>query len=367
MKITRLACTGFRNLDHLDLSLQEEAIVFRGGNGQGKTNLLEALYVCATGRSFRHATPHDLLRFGESRAHLEATVMRQEVHHDVEVEITPRHKGVEVDGRHIRHAVKLLELVNVVAFFPDDLKVAKGGPEERRRLLDRAIANYRPDFVDASIHYTKVLKSRNVLLRDRGRLDRTLLETYDDQLVRYGHILHACRVEGLEVLAPLAVERFAAIMPAAGHLHLELVTGVSQRAGEAFADAFRRGLVEGVPRDIARGMTSIGPHRADLSLAIDGRDARLYASQGQQRALVLALKLAEVQALTARLNGPPILLLDDISSELDAHHSRLLFAAVAEVGSQLWISTTGAAELPLVASAQIFEVTAGRITRCAKT
>ena len=311
MKVTRLAASQFRNLERFDLALEASAIVFRGGNGQGKTNLLEALYVCATGRLFRHASPRDLVRFGESRAQLQATVVRQDVRHDVEVEITSTHKSVAVDGRHVRHAVKLLELVNVVAFFPDDLKVAKGGPEERRRLLDWAIANYRPDFVEASIDYTRVLKSRNVLLKDRGRLDRTLLNAYDEQLVRYGAILHACRVDGLAALAPLATERFAAIMPAAGPLHLELVAGVPQREGEAFADAFRRGLAEGVARDVARGMTSLGPHRADLLLAIDGRDARLYASQGQQRALVLALKLAEVQALTARLNGPPILLLDE--------------------------------------------------------
>jgi DNA replication and repair protein RecF len=363
MKITRLAATHFRNLSRFDLSFDEGSIVFRGGNGQGKTNLLEAVYVCATGRSFRHASPRELLAFGEERATLEATVVRQDVRHDVDVEITQAHRGMRVDGRHVRHAARLLELVNVVAFFPDDLRVAKGGPDERRRLLDRAIANYRPDFVEASIHYAKVLKSRNVLLRDRGRVDRALLAAFDDQLVRYGAVVHACRADGLAALSPLATERFAAIMSKAGPLRLELKSGVPQRTGEAFADALRRGLIESLNRDLARGVTSIGTHRADLGLEIDGKDARVFASQGQQRALVLALKLAEVQALTARLNSPPILLLDDISSELDTHHTSLLFAAVREVGSQLWISTTGAAPLPLNKEAQVFEVVSGNVSK----
>jgi len=365
MKITRLAARGFRNLTAFDLTLTPGAVVFRGGNGQGKTNLLEALYVCATGRSFRHASPRELIRFGEEHSELTATVLRQDVRHDVEVEIVPTHRSVKVDGRYVRHAARLLELVNVVAFFPDDLRVAKGAPEDRRRLLDRAIANYRPDFVEAAVSYAKVLKSRNLLLKDRARLDRRLLAVYDEQLVRYGSVLTACRVEGLEALAPRALQWFQTIMPAAGPLRLELITGVSARPGEGFSDALRRGLSESISRDLARGMTCIGPHRADLGLTLNGRDARVFASQGQQRALVLAIKLAEVQTLTERLHEPPVLLLDDISSELDREHTSSLFAAVLEVGSQLWISTTGAAELPLAPDTQVFEVAAGKVTASA--
>ncbi|MBI5508497.1 MAG: DNA replication/repair protein RecF [Deltaproteobacteria bacterium] len=365
MKITRLAAEHFRNLAPFDLTLSGDAVVLCGGNGQGKTNLLEALYVAATGRSFRHAAQSDIIAFGEPRARLSASFVRQGVHHALEVELSPGHRRLQVDSRGVRHAARLLELLNVVAFFPDDLRVAKGAPEERRRLLDRAIGNYRPEFVEASLAYARILKSRNVLLRDRTRRAPQLLQTYDDELVRYGAVIHSCRVEGLSILAPLAAARFAAIMPSAGALALALHSGVVEAPGEAFADGFRRGLVAARSRDLARGTTGVGPHRADLVLSIAGRDARQFASQGQQRAIVLALKLAEVETLTERLSAPPILLLDDISSELDATHTRTLFAAIDAVGSQLWISTTGTARLPLGHAAEVFSVQAGVLEKTA--
>jgi len=362
LRITRLTARHFRNLLPLELLIDAQTLLFVGGNGQGKTNLLEALYVSATGRSFRHSSPKELLAFGSAQATLSATVQKREVRHDVEVVITPHHKSVMVDSRHLRLASKLLELVNVVAFFPDDLRVVKGAPEERRRLLDRAVANYRPDFVTAAMAYAKVLKSRNVLLKER-RADRTLLRVYDEQLVSYASVIHACRLDGLAALAPLATEAFADIMPDAGPLVVGLDSGVPQHEGEAFAEALRRGLNENLVRDLARGTTSLGPHRADLEMLMGGQDARIFASQGQQRAVVLALKLAEVRALTAKLAGPPVLLLDDISSELDARHTEMLFAAISKVGSQVWVSTTGAAPLPVLGAVARYDVAQGRVTR----
>lgn len=361
MHIEHLAVFHFRNLDKLALELAPRAVVLRGRNAQGKTNLLEAVYVCATGRSFRTAAPREMLRHSEEKGWIKSRFVRQGVRHDVEVHLTPKHCSVRVDGRGLRQASRLLEMVNVVAFFPDDLRIVKGSPEERRRFLDRAVANYRPEMVDAALAYAKALKSRNALLRGDAPPVADMLAAYDDQLVHHGEVIHRCRCEGLEALAPLAAARFQAMMPDVPPLRLRLESGVPGDESEPFGERLRQALGAGYPRDRARGSTSVGTHRADLQISLDVHAARAFASQGQQRAMVLALKLAELQCLTEQLDSPPILLLDDVSSELDAERTRLLFAELDKTSSQIWVSTTGATELPLPGDAQIFEVEEGRI------
>jgi DNA replication and repair protein RecF len=361
--IEHLAAFHFRNLDRFELDLEPRSIVLRGANGQGKTNVLETLYVCATGRSFRNAVPRDMLRHDEERGWIRGRFVRHGVRHDLEVQLQARRRWIRIDGRSLRQTSKLLETVNVVAFFPDDLRIAKGGPDERRRFLDRAVANYRPEFVDASLAYARALKSRNALLRSDQPPRRDLLEIYDEQLILHGEVMHRCRVDGLASLEPLAVNRFAGIMPDTPLFGLALDSGVPGESGESFGGTFQRALREGYPRDRARRMTTVGPHRGDLLLSLGSKPARVFASQGQQRAMVLALKLAELETLTERLGTPPILLLDDVSSELDAQRTRLLFETLGRSDSQIWLSTTGAADLPIAEDAQVFEVHAGRLTR----
>jgi DNA replication and repair protein RecF len=268
---------------------------------------------------------------------------------------------IRVDGRGLREAARLLELVNVVSFFPDDLRIVKGSPEERRLFLDRAIANHRPDFVAAALAYARAVKSRNALLRSTTPPDRRLVEVYDEQLVAHGTVMQRCREQTLTDLTPLCAARFAEIMGTPLTLRLALEPGVPQ-AGD-FATAFAEALVRAYPQDRARGVTTVGPHRADVAVHIGEADARLYASQGQQRAIVLAMKLAELEYLAGRLGAAPILLLDDVSSELDAERTRDFFAAAGRLGSQMWVSSTGAAPLPLPVETQRFAVLDGRLTR----
>lgn len=364
MHVEQLTLSAFRNLASHTLQLHERTVLVRGQNAQGKTNLLEALYVSATGRSFRHAPPGELLKHGAEAGLIEARFSRNGVRHDVEVALSPRARKLTVDGRHVRHVTRLLELVNVVAFFPDDLRIVKGSPEERRRFVDRAIANHRPDFVTAALAYAQVLKSRNALLKAPKAPDRLLLATYDEQLVRHGALVHACRQETLAALAPRATERFAAIMRSAQgapRAEFSLHSGVPDGEG-GFGERLTRALEASYARDRARGLTSVGPHRADLVMTVDAKEARSFASQGQQRALILSLKLAELAYLQERLGSPPILLLDDVSSELDAERTGYLFESIEAVAGQVWVSTTGAAPLPLPRPPQIFEVRAGQIT-----
>lgn len=402
MHIERLETRNFRNLVPDSVELPAGGVVLRGDNGQGKTNFLEALYICATGKSFRQAPNKELVCHAQEQAKIVAQFSRQGVRHDIEIELRTGYKGIRLDGRSLRKTSSLLELLNVVAFFPDDLRIVKGSPEERRRFLDRAVANHHPSFVDTAQAYAKVLKERNALLKSAqgGALDTTLLAVYDEQLSEHGTRVHCERLSTLQSLSPLAEENFAAVMQEGLQLGLALESGFTalpQSSSASFSpdpttiaevggasevgsvlleedpfrppdrprlqQQFRAALAASQQRDRMRGTTGVGPHRADMLTTINGRSARAFASQGQQRAIVLALKLAEVVRLKRVMGSPPILLLDDVSSELDRQRTMLLFAEIEKAGGQVLISTTGAASLPLPAAAQIFEVVDGKLSK----
>ena len=365
MHIESLEASNFRNLESYRIELSPEVVIVRGPNANGKTNLLEALYVSATGRSFRNATSRQLLAHGLEAGRIRSHFVRQNVRHEIEVRLTPKHRSIRVDERGLKRASKLLELVNVVAFFPDDLRIIKGSPEERRRFLDRTVANYEPQFVDSAIAYSKILKNRNALLKSSGALDPIMLETFDEQLISHGYRIHRSRIETLEALSSSVVSRYSQIMGSSPELELFLETGLKDGGGctiNEYAEAFRAELKASYRRDRARGTTSVGPHRSDLKVAIDGQDARTFASQGQQRSLVLALKLAEATHIGVKLDCSPILLLDDVSSELDADRTGYLFEAIAEMRSQVWVSTTGAAHLPIDSKTQVIEIRNGALS-----
>lgn len=362
MRIERLEAKHFRNLAAIELTLERRTTVLRGPNAQGKTNVLEALYVCATGRSFRNASPRELIAHEQQRARLASRFERQGVRHDVEVVIDERRRAMQIDGRALTRTSKLLQLVNVVAFFPDDLRIAKGSPEERRRFLDRAVGNYRSDFVDAAAAYAKVLKSRNALLRGERTPDPEMLAIYNEQLAMHGGVVHVSRQAALRELGPSAQKHFADIMRESAEMSLDLdggLDGGAAVADEDYAVALTQQLRASYPRDRARGATSVGPHRADLIMRVNGRDGRSFASQGQQRALVLALKLAEVETVGRMVKSMPVLLLDDVSSELDSERSRLLFATIDALGCQTLVSTTGATALPFAEDTTIVDVRGG--------
>jgi DNA replication and repair protein RecF len=347
--IERLSAHGFRNL-RVDFEPQSRFVVLQGDNGQGKTNLLEAVALCTTAKSFRVARPLDMLIHGGDAARIAVRFRRQEVRHEVVAELSARGRRLRVDDRLLRSAAGILEWTNVVSFFPEDLQILKGGPELRRRFLDRAVANHSPAFVAASIAYQQALKSRNALLK-RG--DTALLATYDKLLILHGPVIHAERQQTLTALADAARDilrtlcsEFHAVSFGIddGHAH---VAPTLQEALHA-----RRRL------DAIKGYTTVGPHRADLYVQVDGYDARAFASQGQQRGLILALKLAEVAALA---QVEPLVLLDDVSSELDARKNGVLMEHLSVLPGQVWVTTTGTAALCWPAEAHHYSVRAGRI------
>jgi len=359
MYIEHLSAFHFRNLKKLDVALEPRLVVMRGDNGQGKTNLLEALYVCATGRSFRTTSARELVTHGEERAGIQAVFVRQGVRHQIEITLDNGRRRIAVDGRYLKQLSRLLEVINVVAFFPDDLRIVKGSPEERRRFFDRAIANYDAAFVNAAVAYQKVLKQRNALLRTPGSFDKNLIAVLDEQLMQYGDVIQSARQRYIDEVMPAVQKQFNAIMGEGRAIGLRLLSGVRDENGGAFRDNFAKALRENIARDRARGMTLSGPHRADILIEVNGAAGRQFASQGQQRGAVLAMKLAEVAFLRERMGFAPIVLLDDISSEFDRQRNRMLMTRIGELESQVWLSTTGLVELDYPAATQVFNVQNG--------
>ncbi len=331
MKVLALEATAFRNLAPLVVEPHPRFNVFYGDNGQGKTNLLEAIYLLGTLRSFRAGKTEELIAFGEPQARVRARVERLGTRQLLEVALMPGHKSARVDGKGAR-AASYFGGFNVVLFAPEDLRLVRGAPAGRRRFLDRAVFNAQPGHLAAVQTYERVLRSRNALLRG-GRSDATQLEIYDEQLVAAAQPVWSARRALVEALRPHLDQAFAYVTRGELTLLAEHVRTVEPAALSAQ-------LVRDRARDQARGTTSSGPHTDDLLLMLGQRSAAAFASQGEGRAIVLALKIAEITLLRERLGDWPVLLLDDVSSELDPGRNRLLFDFLARLPGQVFVTTT---------------------------
>ena len=362
MIFRRLRAAHWRNLQPLALEPGPRASVFSGHNGQGKTNLLEAAFYLAEFRSFRTKTASELTAWGAPSTRLAAEVTTGGLERRVEIEIGPGKKLVRIDGKAMRRDSPALGGFGVVLFVPEDLLLPRAAPAARRSFLDRAAYNVDRLFYGEATAFQKVLKSRNALLR-RGGVRPVLLETYDEELARTGARLIERRRRIAAALGPRVAQLFVA-------LHAERAVGIHYRSdpevaaalGEAaVATALRLGLERSRALDLRRGFTGFGPQTDDLDITLDGRLAREHGSQGQIRSLVLALKLAELANLGATLGEPPLLLLDDVASELDQIRRRKLFETILATPGQTFISVTDPDLIPPLPGRVDFQVTGGEI------
>lgn len=340
MRIAALAAEGARNLAPLQLVPGPRFNVFAGDNGQGKTNLLEVVYVLATLRSFRTSRLADLIRRDAPRATLAARVVKDDLERKYQVTVEPGHRTVTLDGKTPRPLARYFGAFNVVLFAPEDLQIARGSPAERRRFLDRSVFSWMPSYLEQFQAYEKVLKSRNAVLRNAegDRNAEALLAVYDEQLAPLAVVLARTRRALLDEIAPRFAVAFEAITRTGLPVALEHVTAPELAAGDEAA--VKAGLARDRRKDLARGSTSLGPHRDDLVFRFSNADAASFASQGQLRALVLAWKTAELDLLREHHGDPPILLLDDVSSELDETRNLYLFEYLAQRELQCFITTT---------------------------
>jgi DNA replication and repair protein RecF len=338
MKIERLTAVGIRNLQPVQLAPRERFNVFVGQNGQGKTNLLEAIYVVAALRSFRTARLADLIAFGASDAQLGARVMKSGMTRIYEVGLSTNGRRVQLDGKSVRPIARYFGGFNVVVFTPEDLALPRGAPSERRRFVDRAVFNQNPEYLGQIQDYEKVLKQRNSVLKraQDGAFDRELLAVYDRQLAQLGIAVADARARFVAAMQGALDDAFRAIARIERRASVRYVT----KSAGISVDDFEAQLAESRTRDLATASTHVGPHRDDLAFELDGHDAGGFASQGQLRALVLAWKTAELALLARVHDDSPILLLDDVSSELDPARNEYLFEHLANQAAQCFITTT---------------------------
>jgi DNA replication and repair protein RecF len=334
----------FRNLLEQRVTLGRHTTVLFGPNGQGKTNFLEACYLLCTLRPLRAHKLAELARIGSQQSAL--VTGRFELPggvRQVEVEVGKDGRAARVDGKPVRDPDELFGGIATVAFTPDDLAVVKGGPEGRRRLLDRAAQNRHPVHLSDAREYLRALRSRNQLLRQGA--EPGLLSSFDEPLAGLGARLRARREQVLDEVRPHAQNAFAEVARGEEPLTLGYLAAgrESDDLGEGgpsleirLLEALRRRL----PRDRERGYTSVGPHADDLGLSVGERSARLYASQGQSRAVVLAFKIGEIENLRLAQGRTPLLLLDDVSSELDPARNAWLMEYLGALNGQVVLTTT---------------------------
>jgi len=325
-----------------------------GPNGVGKTNLLESLHVGTQGFSPRTRTDAELVRFGDSAARIAVRGHRGDVGIEVEVTLRPgAGKRAKLNGAALRAAEQLRVETATLVFTPDRLAVIKGPPATRRAYFDRALARLAPARASLPAEYGAAVAQRNAALRrvSLGVSSREAIEPWTEQVAALGADLVAGRLETLAALQPAFSER-------AGEL------GIPEAALRYEGEPpTREQLDERLDRDLERGATSLGPHLDDVVLLAGARELRSFGSQGEQRLVLLALLLAEAELITERRGIPPLLLLDDVLSELDPGRRRILAARVGSVGQAL-VTATDAAMLP-VEPDQLLEVTPGHVEAAA--
>ncbi|MGI8564627.1 MAG: DNA replication/repair protein RecF [Candidatus Dormibacter sp.] len=361
MLLKHLELRNYRNYARMELDPGPGLNLFLGANGQGKTNLLEAVALLALSASPRAGRDAELIGELASEARVQAQVESGgrllEIRIDFVLEGNRTRRRIQVDGQP-RRALDLPGIFRVTLFWPDDLDLIKAGPEHRRRLLNQLLVQVRPGYARTLARYARTLEQRNRLLKQiaLGEQPEEALDVWDLQLVALGEELRTARAEAVASLAPLASAAHSAI--SGGELLEISYAGTEQGLAQALAVARRE--------DLRRGVSTVGPHRDDVLVVLEGREARAYASQGQQRSAVVSVKLAEAQVIAELTGEAPVLLLDDVLSELDAERRRELLRRLLEPG-QVIVTSVEAEPFPpaMVALARVLCIDRGRLLHCA--
>lgn len=335
MYIESIQLKNFRNYESLELQFDKETNILYGDNAQGKTNILEAVYLCGTTKSHKGSKDKETIRFGEDESHIRMNVKRNELSYRIDMHLKKnRAKGIAINGLPIRKARELFGIVNLVFFSPEDLNIIKNGPGERRRFLDLELCQLDSLYLTDLAGYNHIVNQRNKLLKDLFMNPnlRDTLDIWDMQMIRYGKKIIEKRknfVQELNTIIQGIHENLTG-----GLEHLEVIYEPSTES-----ELFEEAVLRNRDRDIRMKLTSVGPHRDDFCLMSDGVDIRRYGSQGQQRTAALSLKLSEIYLVKKKIKDTPVLLLDDVLSELDSSRQTYLLNSIHDI--QTLITCTG--------------------------
>jgi DNA replication and repair protein RecF len=358
--IEEICLRDFRNYESLRLPLAPGVNLFCGGNAQGKTNLVEAVYFLCVGRSPRTPRDKELLRWNAEAAYIAVQARRKHGNVKVEGYLTKTDKRLRINGLPLSRMGELMGAMTVVFFSPDELKIVKAGPTDRRRFMDIDLSQLSKTYFYDVTRYNKILAQRNRLLKTHGKLDDQL-DIWDGQLADAGARVTSARAKLIAKLAPFARAAHERLTDGKESLVLTY-EGFPGWEKEDKKAAFLQTLQESRGKDVFHGYTHEGAHKDDIAFGIGDTDIRTYGSQGQQRTAVLALKLAELQLFAEATGEPPVLILDDVLSELDADRRAKLLEGIA--GVQTLITCTDPGDLnPAALGAAVYKVRAGSVQR----
>jgi len=337
LKIKSLKIKNFRNYDLLNLDFDGSANIFYGDNAQGKTNILEALYITGTTKSHRGAKDRDLIQFEKDEAHIETVIEKRKICYQIDMHLKKNSpKGIAINKIPIRKAGELFGIVNFVFFSPEDLNIIKNGPAERRRFIDLELSQLDKIYFNNLSNYNRIVNQRNHLLKEIGiENKKNLMETleiWDLQLIEYGNRLIERRKQFIQDMNEIV-----------SSVHRKL-TGNKENIKIIYEPCngnipLEQTIKKNRERDLRMKSTSSGPHRDDICIMHDRMDIRKFGSQGQQRTAALSLKLAEIELVKNTIGDTPVLLLDDVLSELDKHRQNYLLDSISDI--QTLITCTG--------------------------
>lgn len=400
MKINGLILENFRNYEKLEVDFDESRNILVGENAQGKTNLVEAIYMTAFAKSFRTNNASDMIRFGAKTGRINAFVESEEIEKSINITLRPDGKKmIQKDGKAIKRTADLLNTVVVIVFTPDDLRIIKDSPEKRRAFINRELSQMRPRYYEQLRRYNEALKEKNALLKgffnvkkktftradnlslndiesagkdgvnpydNSRRYNEDLLDIYDRQLADAGYELIRYRMEFVEMLSEEAAEIMRNISDGREQLEIRYKTACDFVTASEGRDILFSQIKHNRDRDIYNGSATLGPHRDDIEFYINGNDARKFGSQGQQRTIALSLKFAEIRIARQMLGEAPVLLLDDVLSELDPGRQRFLISEIDDV--QLFITSAELADevRSALRGGTLFRIEEGSVTRVDK-
>ncbi|SDK23238.1 DNA replication/repair protein RecF [Sediminibacillus albus] len=368
MHIHQLALKNYRNYDQMTLKFDDKINVIIGENAQGKTNLMEAIYVLAFSKSHRTPRDKELVQWEKEYAKIEGSVFKRNRYFPLEIVISSKGKKAKLNHLEQRRLSDYIGALNVVMFAPEDLNLVKGSPQVRRRFIDMEIGQIQPTYIYHLGQYQKILKQRNFLLKSLQRnqqSDRTMLQVLTEQLIEHAAFIIEKRFTFLDLLRKWAGPIHNGISRGIEQLEINYhgsieVSEESNR--EKITTIYHERFAEMENREVERGSTLIGPHRDDLIFHVNGKDVQTYGSQGQQRTTALSLKLAEIELIFNEVGEYPILLLDDVLSELDDfRQSHLLNTIQGKV--QTFVSTTSVEGIKheTLEKAELFRIENGKL------
>ena len=362
MRVKSLSLKNFRNYEQASITPDSGVTVFTGPNAQGKTNILEALHLCCLGRSHRTARDEELIRWGADSARVQILTQQLDGTHEVTILLSrtqKKKKLVRIGARQAERIGELFGHVCGVLFSPEDLSIVKDGPAERRRFLDMQLSQLRPQYFYSLQRAVRTLNQRNALLKEIARHPSLLptLDMWDEQLARVGAEIAQNRREAIAFLAGEARRAHASLTDGREELRLWYISQTvdAPDAAEQLLGRLRAARSE----DLRRMTTTVGIHRDDMGVTINGKEARTFASQGQQRSAVLSLKLAQLEMAARETGEAPILMLDDVMSELDPQRRRQLIERIDRV--QTFVTCTDLSDLAGARQGTVYHVENGTL------